>query len=753
MMLVAVMCAAFAGQAWATDPSVTFTFNTDAGLTQLGISKPASGKGTNLGSSEYTISPITMTATDGATATRVWNSSGTCSLRVYKSGSGTLTFSTTTSYKIKTVALGSGSWTASTGKMSGSSWSGEAQTVTFTCTANATISTITISYSVPAPSITAADVNIAADVLAGNISYNIANPDGSTLTAAKKSGDWLTVGAVDEVNNKVAFTATENTGAEREAVVTLTYGDVTKDVTITQAAAATKYEVTYSTPSNGTLVVKRGETTVSSGDEVSDGTVLTIEATPSNDHDYALSKWEYKEDGGSWTDGEGTSYTIDGKDVEFRATFVARIYHNITYSVNGATTVVEVEEGDDISFAAPASGVPAGYTFKGWVVAADKIDTPTDTDPKDNYVTSGKSTADITYYAVMAVEISVPHTETLTESEITTNLTNTTCAYGTEKNYTDGDIKWTISAYTDNNSRPWMQLKKANNSYIKITAPTLAKITGLTFTITSASNSSGGVTDITKHTDYSGSIYVDTSAKSTPTGGLGSTSTVSSDQMSLSVSGNNNVVYMQVGSGARIWGIEVSYNTTSTSHYCTTVSDVPVKVGSAGYTTITTDLAVSFEGSGVTAYKATAVNPTTIHLEEVEEAPAGTPLVIKASEGTHMIDVVKSATSVGTNILESSDGTAAGDGTIYALGKIGGVVGFYLVGDDVAIPAGKAYITIPTPVKEFLTFDFDDATAIAKIQDSGSKIQDSEIFNLAGQKMSKLQKGVNIVNGKKVLVK
>jgi hypothetical protein len=29
----------------------------------------------------------------------------------------------------------------------------------------------------------------------------------------------------------------------------------------------------------------------------------------------------------------------------------------------------------------------------------------------------------------------------------------------------------------------------------------------------------------------------------------------------------------------------------------------------------------------------------------------------------------------------------------------------------------------------------------------------TEIFNLAGQKMSKLQRGVNIVNGKKVLVK
>ena len=179
---------------------------------------------------------------------------------------------------------------------------------------------------------------------------------------------------------------------------------------------------------------------------------------------------------------------------------------------------------------------------------------------------------------------------------------------------------------------------------------------------------------------------------------------------------------------------------------------VPVTVSAAGYTTITTKYAVSFDGSGVTAYKATAVNPTTIHLEEVEEAPASTPLIIKATEGTHMIDVVKSAASVGTNILQSSNGSVTGNGTIYALGKKDDVVGFYLVGDDVAIPAGKAYITIPTLVKEFLTFDFDDATAVSEVKNEGVNSEKS-IFNLAGQKMSKLQKGVNIVNGKKVLVK
>ena len=128
---------------------------------------------------------------------------------------------------------------------------------------------------------------------------------------------------------------------------------------------------------------------------------MTIDATPADG--YNLNKWEYSTDGGSnWSDGVGTSYTVTSA-VQFRASFAAKVYHTITYSVNGVETETEVEEGEAISFAAPASGIPTGYKFTGWVVAANKIDSPTDTDPKNNYVTSANCSDDITYYAVMAV--------------------------------------------------------------------------------------------------------------------------------------------------------------------------------------------------------------------------------------------------------------------------------------------------------------------------------------------------------------
>ena len=171
-----------------------------------------------------------------------------------------------------------------------------------------------------------------------------------------------------------------------------------------------------------------------------------------------------------------------------------------------------------------------------------------------------------------------------------------------------------------------------------------------------------------------------------------------------------------------------------------------ITVGSAGYTTHVTSHKVSVP-DGVTAYIATATGASTVTLSTIEKVPASTAIILKADEGSYKLPVTEESTDdVSDNLLLASDGSVAGNGTtIYALGvgKTGvneGVVGFYLVNKDQTIPAGKAYLTTGGgAVKEFLTFDFDDATAIAKIQDSGSKIQDSEIFNLAGQKMSTFQ--------------
>ena len=69
------------------------------------------------------------------------------------------------------------------------------------------------------------------------------------------------------------------------------------------------------------------------------------------------------------------------------------------------------------------------------------------------------------------------------------------------------------------------------------------------------------------------------------------------------------------------------------------------------------------------------------------------------------------------------------------------------------IPAGKAYLdasSIPAGVKAF-TFVFEDeADGIVETRQA-TREEVEAIFNLAGQRIQKMQKGINIVNGKKIL--
>ena len=76
-----------------------------------------------------------------------------------------------------------------------------------------------------------------------------------------------------------------------------------------------------------------------------------------------------------------------------------------------------------------------------------------------------------------------------------------------------------------------------------------------------------------------------------------------------------------------------------------------------------------------------------------------------------------------------------------------------LTGSAVDMKGFRAYFTVGSSggVKA-LSFDFDDdATGISLMEDGRSQMEDGAIYNLAGQRIQKMQKGINIVNGKKIL--
>ncbi len=139
--------------------------------------------------------------------------------------------------------------------------------------------------------------------------------------------------------------------------------------------------------------------------------------------------------------------------------------------------------------------------------------------------------------------------------------------------------------------------------------------------------------------------------------------------------------------------------------------------------------------------------------------PANTAVVLKGTPNTvyRFVVMPTGLPAVTNNDLQGSDGTVTGDGsTIFALSSKANGVGFYPVGSGVTIPAGRAYLvynnTGGNHVKGFtFVFDDDDATGISLTEDGRSQMEDGAIYNLAGQRVSKMQKGINIVNGKKVL--
>ena len=172
-------------------------------------------------------------------------------------------------------------------------------------------------------------------------------------------------------------------------------------------------------------------------------------------------------------------------------------------------------------------------------------------------------------------------------------------------------------------------------------------------------------------------------------------------------------------------------------------------VGAAGYATYVTKHNVAFPAD--VAYIG-ALNENSVSMTAVTAVPKGTPLILKG-EGTYTLSLASAneLADVSGNELKASETDVVADGTQYILAKPANEpVGFYQATGT--IPAGKAYLVVPSSSVKAFYFSFDDdATGLSDMSDMSD--QSDLIFNLAGQRIQKLQRGINIVGGKKVMVK
>lgn len=136
--------------------------------------------------------------------------------------------------------------------------------------------------------------------------------------------------------------------------------------------------------------------------------------------------------------------------------------------------------------------------------------------------------------------------------------------------------------------------------------------------------------------------------------------------------------------------------------------------------------------------------------ESSQNVPAGAYILV--SESKTSADVLPAAANPTTTVTSELLGsiTTAPSGDIYVLNKDEDGVGFFKFNGNYNTLLGKAYLPSSAKANK-LSFRFEDVvTAISAIEGNSKNV---EIFDLQGRRLEKTQKGMNIINGHKVLVK
>lgn len=177
----------------------------------------------------------------------------------------------------------------------------------------------------------------------------------------------------------------------------------------------------------------------------------------------------------------------------------------------------------------------------------------------------------------------------------------------------------------------------------------------------------------------------------------------------------------------------------------------------SGYATYAADYAVNYSEQGLTAYavKVAADNSKVSATPFTGVVPAGKAVLVKGTAGQEytLTPATTAADETFATDLQASDGTVTADDAqhFFAFGTKNGVSGFKLVKSGVVIPAKKGYLLISNAgAKEFFAFE-GETTGISTVETASTA--DGNVYNMAGQRVSKNYKGLVIVGGKKYLNK
>lgn len=211
-------------------------------------------------------------------------------------------------------------------------------------------------------------------------------------------------------------------------------------------------------------------------------------------------------------------------------------------------------------------------------------------------------------------------------------------------------------------------------------------------------------------------------------------------------------------------GVKIEEDVVSDITYGNPVAEdvCNVQISSLGIATYCSSVDLDFtDVTTLKAYIASGYNKKTgtLLMSRVYDVPAGMGILLMGEAGNYEVPVSVSASSysnmlkgvtIATTISPSSDGY---DNYILADGTDG--IGFYPIGEEGTIAAGKAYLQLPksASLAKCISIQLDETTGITNYNDSEDMYCDGVVYDLTGRVIKVPTRGLYIINGKKVFVR
>ena len=312
----------------------------------------------------------------------------------------------------------------------------------------------------------------------------------------------------------------------------------------------------------------------------------------------------------------------------------------------------------------------------------------------------------------------------------------------------EGTIFLTINSGTNDNQPIWTWTKNGSHEGSNLTFPTIAK------SEEAIKPAFAALKAATPFEILEGSIVQGPSEFDSPTAintAIAEAQTIDEDDLQAMYdfnTGTNGQMIQNYLNQVAAYGALFNHQFTVTHQYGTIILPCP-----------------STKPEGITFYScsATEENGTTLTLTDGGNMEANKPYIYESTVGNKYTIIgwdkgnrANHANGWLTGSLAEAGANVPDGSYVLAANKTTGQQGFYKTNGTVTCPQFKCYLTVSAeaaaPKALFFPGGEGEQTGIENVfgADENGTVT---IYNLAGQRLNKLEKGINIVNGRKVLVK